>query len=127
MHPTRPRVTRERLFRQRLTRQRLPPDDPRPSRPGSSFRAVAFHGPLRAPAARLAGEHGSWLRGALGGVDRRPDPRSRRRTELGWLSALVGAGRGSHQARAAGTALRAPTLRRALFPLSVVAPGRGGA
>src|SRR5439155_8190487 len=121
------RLTRQRLNRLRLTWQRLIPHDPRPPRPRSSARALALHGPLRAPPARLVGEHRSGLRGAARGLDRRPHARSGRWTELGRLSALVGAGRGSHQGRAAGAVVRAAALRGALLPLPVVAPERGEA
>src|SRR6266702_899823 len=56
---------------QRVTRS----NDQSPPRPRSPPRALALDGSLRPPAARLAGEHRSGIRGAAGSVDRGPDAR----------------------------------------------------
>src|SRR6266545_2344009 len=97
------------------------------ARPRSPLGALALDGPLRSPAARLAGEQRSGVRGAARGVDRRSDARRGRRgwaPHLGRLSALVGPGGGSVHVRAPGPAARAAALRGALHPLPVVAAAR---
>src|SRR5207249_12309204 len=69
----------------------------------------------------------SGIRGAAGGVDRGPDARPGERAHLGRLSAVVGPGRGSHEAGAAGSVARAAALRRPLRAVSLVAAPRGEA
>src|SRR6266496_1087897 len=111
-------------------RRGTPLHDQSPPRPRSPPRALALDGSLRAPAARLDGEHRSGVRGAARRLDRRLDARPGgrgKRAHLGRLSPLVGPGGRSHEARAAGTVARAAALRRPLCPVSLVAAARGAA
>jgi len=115
-------------YRVPRTAHRVPPvHDPRPPRPRSATRALALDGPLRPPAARPPGGRRSGVRGAPGGVDRGSHARRRQRPQLGRLSPLVVAGRGSDQVRAARSAARTAALRGPLLPLSVVAAARSEA